>query len=110
MVFHFEHNEELYSIDAPVHVWERSFESYCDFQNEERKYIALSRPPDLKEDNSNKDEVDSWELPVEDCIKQLVISIEQMITGDVRGPPVYYQRRGNKDRSGFPWERRTYGP
>lgn len=83
----FYHEDELYSIDCPIQVREIYFEDFCDFRTEERKYLFMCRPPDLEEDGSNKDAVESWEMPVDDAIKQLVLAVEQLVKGDVREIP-----------------------
>ena len=76
-------DDELFAIDVPVHVKERTFENFCDFRTHEREYIRLGRPPELLDDGSNKEEVESWVFPLEDVMAALVLAVEQMVFGDV---------------------------
>ena len=83
----YEQGGELYKLQVPITVDQIRFDDFCDFQAEERKYINICSPPDIEEDNSNKEEVDSWEFPVDEAMKQLTIAVRVIIKGDIVNIP-----------------------
>lgn len=79
--------DDLFNLKIPYDVSSITFSEFCDFQTEERAYIELRNPPELKEDGSNREEVDNFEPDLEDCMRQLTKAVGTMIDGDISRLP-----------------------